>query len=695
MAKGISPIVFIVIVVVIAVVSIYFATQKPQNISDNSGNPGGQLGQSSGPKCPDGVCDEFEKSSGACPQDCGGSGTVPGQQTPSSSQSQTIDESAPVPVPPVLGENKTLKLGDIKITYYSVAASYPTISLGADLLMRVKNTGASAETFNVKQSGTVPTWNRHFFVFHPENITLQPNEEKVLHYFASMDDKGEFNMNFDFWQVPDMSDKVTASVKFYGGSSDERLKNTALVYGYVRDKATGKGISGAPVKINLYNGRESYYQQTDSQGMYSVAVPGVDDIRSFFGGQELYYSSLNYFVTVDASGYEYYYHDGIAPKRGERLGVDMSLDAAGAKPTYTMKWEQKVSDYYGFFYAFADDAWKYIAAAQAKHEPSLDKATNFYLFDASTGEVKWKYPTGNECWGFDISRDGSMVSAGCNDNYVYVIGSDGTLKWKKDSGATNREVEFSHDGKYLVTGPMSNYDSVLMKTSDGTILQGFSDAKQWLRNSKFTNDDSKFVTGYSFGYISMHSTDGKILWTNYVGEFPLFLAVDNKDNTYASGKGRTLFAFDSSGNEKWHYRVPDHVVTSGAISDDGSRIAIGTIGAWVYYIDGADGNVLWRQKIGGENVGHNAVSISKDGKYVAIGGAPEYIIYVFNEHGTKIFSYKSQENIDPILNEKWAGIGKDASEGTQRGVMGTYISADGSKIVAAYGDDYVREFVRQ
>ncbi|MDP2906641.1 MAG: hypothetical protein Q8O03_01760, partial [Nanoarchaeota archaeon] len=232
----------------------------------------------------------------------------------------------------------------------------------------------------------------------------------------------------------------------------------------------------------------------------------------------------------------------------------------------------------------------------------------------------------------------------------------------------------------------------LLKSEDGSLIKGFTGIRESLRNSKFTKDDSKFVIGQSFGYTSMYKTDGTKLWTNYVGEFPLFLAIDNQGNTYASGKGRTLFKFDINGKIKWGYRVPDHVVTSGAISEDGSRIAIGTVGAWVYYINGENGEVIWRNRIDGENVGHNAVSISKDGKYVAVGGAPEYTLFVFNEKGTRILAHKSQENDDTILEAKWATIGKEASAGSQKGIMGTYISSDGKKIVAAYGDNYIREF---
>ncbi|MFA6531092.1 MAG: WD40 repeat domain-containing protein, partial [Candidatus Micrarchaeia archaeon] len=304
----------------------------------------------------------------------------------------------------------------------------------------------------------------------------------------------------------------------------------------------------------------------------------------------------------------------------------------------------------------------------------------------------WKKATGDECWGFDI-RNG-LVAAGCSDGHVYVVGADGKEKWEKDCKTMNREVEFSPDGSLLLTGPCGEDDYELLDANTGALISTAKDAREALRRSRFTSDGNEFVAGASFGNLAMYSLDGTQIWKNYIGEFPLFLEIDSSGNTYAGGKGRTVFSYDKDGKERWSFRVPDHVVTEGAISADGSRVVIGTIGAWVYLLDGATGKVLWRDKIEGENVGHNAVSISKDGKYIAVGGAPQNTLYIYDENGTRIFTHEAQENPDPILDEKWAGIGRDASVGTQKGTMGTYISEDGDKVVAAYGDDYVRMFVR-
>ena len=564
-----------------------------------------------------------------------------------------IDVSQPAPKMPVSVNISRKHLGNIEITYNDIVYAHQIYSLGGDLFIHLKNNGDEVETVYIDKAedialqNNIPSWNRHFFSFQNTTITLEPGEEKILHYFASMDDVGEFDVDFDFWQKADKSDKVTTNVVFYSDNQPIEFSGTAIIYGYVRDKQTHQPLRDVEVVCCFYNGREyASREHTDEFGRYVLVVPGVDDVEAFFEEQELSYDSLDHFIYVDHPGYEYYYKGDINVRRGEKLRLDIDLEPA-EDVSYTLGWEGKVEDYFGFFWLNVDDSWSKVFATQAKHPPELHRATSIYLYDVETGEQLWRYPVGDECWGSAITSDGVYVAAGSHDGYVYVINtSGGTLRWSKNCGAVNREVEFSHDGRLLLTGPYRGYDFVLFNVEDGSPVLVYSGFNQWLRNSRFTMDDSRFVVGLSGGYIAMFNTsDGSMIWENWIGEFPLFLAVDQKGNTYACGKGRTLFSFDSTGNIRWSYRVPDHTVTSGGISEDGSKLVIGTVGGWIYLIDTSDGNVLWRTRlpfaaITGEavtSVGHNAVSISSDGGFIAVGGGPANILIILNEKGTRVF----------------------------------------------------------
>ncbi len=628
----------------------------------------------------------------------------PMQQGAAQSGTLEPDLSKPVPTPPIAGKNVTLALGkSITIGYYSVAASYDALSLGADIYFKVKNNGQESETLSARRVSEIPKWCWQFFSFQNESVTLLPGEERTLHFFASNDEQGTAGFLFDLWQNPDKSDKVTANITVYRGSSeDEKLAQSAVVYGHVTDKATGKPVAGATVEVNYYSARHSFRAMTDGQGNYAANVVGIDDLEAFFGQQPRPFKSLDYFITIRKDGYNYYYRDSVGPMRGEKLEADISLEQKSNSENYSLGWEAKVSEPYGFFKVEADDGWNYAVAVQSKHMPELNKPTRFFVFNASTGKQLYAQPTENECWGLSVSGDGRTATASCHDGYVYALDLSGDatkLRWKeKDSiGVMRREVKVSHDGRYVLTGPerigTGGYSFALLDSATGTTVRGVADNYDWLRNSKFSADDSRFAIGASGGVVAMFetSTAGK-LWENWVGEFPFVLEIDPQGNTYAVGKGRTVFSFFANGSERWSFRVPDHTPLTGDLSADGKRLAFGTGQGWVYYVDTTNGSVVWRSHISAETLGHNGVSMSADGSRIAVGGAPQNTLDVMDSHGNIVFTHTAKANDDPVLADKFATIGHAVSESTQKGALGTAMSADGKKMLVAYGDDYVREF---
>ena len=625
------------------------------------------------------------------------------QQPAASNGNVEPDLTKPVPTPPVAGKNVTLALNDIEITYYSVAASYDSLSLGADIYFFAKNNGKETQALGARLASQIPPWCWQFFSFQNETITLAAGEERTLHFYASNDEPGRMDFVFDFWQKPDKSNRKTATVAVYRGSeSEEKLAHSAVVQGQVTDKATGKPVPGAKVELNVFSARQSFWATTDAQGNYAVKVIGVDDIASFLGPQPLAYRSLDYFMTIRKTGFEYYYRDGIAPRRGEKTIADAKLSARqGTQAGYGLVWETNVSEPFGFFKVAADRNWEYAIAVQAKHMPELNKPTHFFVFNASTGKQLLAQPTVNECWGLAVAKDAGVAAVSCHNGTVYAIslGKNATVIWNESDpvGGMRREVAVSDDGRYVLTGPETypgkSYPVVLLDSGNGTIARSILEDYGWIRNAKFSADGSRYVIGASDGVVALFETEtGRKLWENRIGEFPFLLELDSQGNTYASGKGRTVFSFFANGSVRWSFRVPDHTALSGALSQDGRQLVFGTGQGWVYCIDASNGSILWRSHISAETLGHNGVSMSSDGSRIAVGGAPQNTLDVMDAYGDIIFSHTAPANNDPVLADKFATIGHAVSESTQKGALGTAMSADGKRILVAYGDDYVREF---
>jgi len=601
------------------------------------------------------------------------------------------------PEAPVLGENVTLNLGDLVITYYSTVISYPDFLPGSDILIHVRNAGSGTETVFVNSTTPPAETVMHYFKFNNGSLVVGPGEEGVIHYFASDDSSNSYNLIFDLWTESDASDLVSADISVYAGEPvQQSLKNSARVTGFVKD-ADGNPVPNADVELNTYSGRLGFMVSTDSTGFYYVDIPGSDGLINLVGGQETLYNPSKYFIIVDADGYNYYYNDSFIINRGETLVHNVELTPAGVITPYVQDWEFNVSEYYGFWWLRVSDDWTKVLATQAKHNPELGLPADFYLLNAETGEELWSYHTEDQCWGSDLSNDGSMAVTGCNDNNIYAVNADsGNLIWSYDSPNINRDASLSNNGKYLVSGPVDGGMFGLFNAETGELLKDFNDQNEWLRNSVFSPDDSRFYVSLGYGYLGAYDTlTGEKLWDDYTGEFLLYMGVDNNGNLYGSGKGRILYSWDSDGNVRWSFREPDHLSGTGAVSSDGSVVAIGSVGAWVYYFNASNGEVLWRRHLdGAENAGHNAVSITPHGETLAVGAAPDNALYVFDSKGNTIFQNTAPLNPDPVLDLKWSGIGAEASAGTQKGVMCTVISNDGSRIIAAYGDDTIRSFTR-
>ncbi|PIN84157.1 hypothetical protein COV61_00985, partial [Candidatus Micrarchaeota archaeon CG11_big_fil_rev_8_21_14_0_20_47_5] len=367
---------------------------------------------------------------------------------------------------------------------------------------------------------------------------------------------------------------------------------------------------------------------------YFIPLPGMEDIDAIYLGRELACDSKDYWVSLEEEGYEYYYYNSISPSRGKPSNLNITLKKKGESLNYSLEWEKQVSDNYGFFWVKPSEDWSVFAAVQGKHPPMLGKPTNFYLLDAQ-GNILWKQPTEDECWSIDIKKDGSEAVAGCHDGKVYAVNKEGSLLWSFDTGGMVRSACFSQDGSKILSGAMNPL--YLFNSITGT-RQEISWNGDWLRNCAFYPDGSGFVVGSreTAGFDS----SGKELWRNIIGEFPMFLGVDNEKNTYATGKVRTFFSFNSSGGLRWKHKINEPSATAGALTPDGNRITLGSVGGSVYLYN-KEGTLLWRRgtmEVGNPGaVGHNAMAISQDGKIILAGTAPSNCIIAYNENGTQIW----------------------------------------------------------
>jgi WD40 repeat protein len=172
-----------------------------------------------------------------------------------------------------------------------------------------------------------------------------------------------------------------------------------------------------------------------------------------------------------------------------------------------------------------------------------------------------------------------------------------TWRWNAGDGMIVRTVCFSDDGSRILTGTVKH---VYLFSTGSNESKDIPWADEWIRNCAFFGDS--FVVGSTI--VGWFDSGANKVWEYNMGEFPLFMGTDQYGNTFAGGKSRTLFSFSKGGTLMWKTRIPDHTITTGAMTPDGSRILIGTIGGMVYLFDG-NGNLLWKRATLEQAGGHH------------------------------------------------------------------------------------------
>ena len=620
------------------------------------------------------------------------------QSGPDDKGAASPELDAPLPESPP-DELISVTIGPVTITTYN-PVTITRLENSTNLYFLARNNSTEHATIHFTSLIDIiqkkPDWIPHFFHLlkqqagAPKQIVLGPGEEATLEFIVTNEALGETVLPFGF-SVEETGEEETIhlSLRSVGDTPASQLPRTAIVIGHVLS-TDGLPVANATVKLYLYNGKENWRTTTDSKGSYSISVPSTRDIRTILGPRLLPYNSLEYFLLVDVEGYKLAYKDGIVSKRNEVVTVDVSLQPK-KEPTvsYRQIGELSTEMAHGYFWLLPNEDFSSLAAVQGRHPPELQLPGHFLMTNLQ-GQELWRYPTSDECWGFDVADDG-RVAAGCHDNHIYVTTAEGVLLWELDVGKVSRHVQFSPDDRFLFTGPYAGIDdAVLLDATTGSTIWSYRGQDLWLRNSRFSPDGKRIVAGFSGGQLVMLDDKGTELWAASIGEFPMVLEIDADYNIYAAGKSRELFAFDASGKLRWRHRIGNHVVTAGSnvMSDNGQTVVLGTVGSWLLNFN-KQGTLIWQRPLPqpSELQGHNALDVSPDGTWILAGtaGFSGQWLALYEQDGTLVWQ---QEFTDSRDRHTWPY----QFDHNQSGPISVAISDDGRFVAAGFGDSTIRVF---
>ena len=621
---------------------------------------------------------------------------------------------------------QSLTLGSVTVTTFSPVTITPAEN-STNLYFVVKNQGSQPLTLDFLSwdqiQATKPEWLFHFFKFFgyvgvlgddgaATSTLLSAGETKTLEFYTSKDLAGglpkDATLPFTF-KVQETGQQGTLNVTIIGDDDIMRLRRTqtASIAGRVVS-ADNLPVANALVSVSAFNENLEQHALTDADGKFQFGVLSVDDLKTIMGPRSFPYASVDYFITAEADGYTLTYQGGLAPRTGETLTENLSLQRRTAPASYKLAGELATDGKLAYWWIRFAGNGERIVSVQGQHPP-VDPSTPGHIIAVDlNGRELWRVPTGQQCWGLDVSSDGNLIAAGCHDGYAYVVDLAGALLYKVQLGFSEvTDVRFSPDGRYLLGDGISSgvKGLTIMNARTGTVVWDSSaltpgQVPQGAYKGRWSADSKRVVAGHT-GPIAMFTDSGQLIWRNNIGVSPLWLEVDAAYNSYAAGKNRELFSWDKDGQLRWRYRLA-HTSNEAwpGISADASVMVMPTFNGLLQALNGS-GQVLWQrflpalpnispQGIAEERIfgtGHNALSMSPDGNLVAV-GSRGWQALLYDRNGTQLFSHTA------VMRSDFQGP-DPVTHGNYVGTTAISLSPDGKYIAAGYADSVIRIFVRQ
>jgi hypothetical protein len=636
---------------------------------------------------------------------------------------------APLPAPP--DEAVSLSIGPVTVSSFS-PVTITAFEKSTLLYFTAKNTGTSTVTFRFTSIDELraakPSWMLHLFKFFDSfyhtvsSFTLSPGQMQTLTFYVSVDRPPRVDapiepvdLPFRF-EVAETGDRGTLVIRVQPTSKAQQFFFNSVESGVITGRVTapdGSPIPGAAVTVGHLSENDGVFRwkaTTDADGRFRSTVFSIDEVKTAVGTRPLPYRSLGYFLNVEASGYAMAYRETLEPPTGEPLTVDVTLQRLTQTASYQLVGERATDGLLSYWWIrFAGNGDR-VVSVQAQHPPAIGKLGHILAVDL-TGRELWRVTTGDECWGLDVSADGSLVAAGCHDGFVYVVSSsDGRLLYKVKTGDRDLlsgypgdtrsfpvviDVRFSPDGKSLLAdGAGGPGGFTLLDVGTGTVIwkvvAGGGETPRAYK-TRWSRDGARVVTADEI--ITVQDAAGRRLWANTIGVVPLFLEMDDAYNVYAVGKSRTLVSWDKDGRERWRYFVGTTANSAWkGITSDGTLVLVPGFDGYLHAVD-SEGRVLWRRftHIRAPNcvagTGHNGLSMTPSADLIVVAGRC-YDLFVYDRGGTLLWSHKASPRSDfqgdnPI------------NHGGYDGTISTAVSPDGTYIAAGYADSVIRIFKRQ
>jgi len=288
-------------------------------------------------------------------------------------------------------------------------------------------------------------------------------------------------------------------------------------------------------------------------------------------------------------------------------------------------------------------------------------ATNTVYFFSTEKGLLWQffttygeppYPMAS-MGGIAISADGKYIAASVEGNLYFFEKESNKPKWSADIEAGAIGIDISDNGEYIAIGVGNageKGDKIFFFNNKGEKLWEYkAEHPEYQQTGNFyrpaMTPDGKYVavsTGCPDRRAYLFSKDGTLLFRSEMltRDSPVHKSAISDDGTlmaysldHEQGK-EVLLVFSNQGNKLWNFSSPeDATARAVSMSSDGKYIAIGTTAGNVYLFS-KDSNVpLWKFSSQGNFTQIGNIALSSDGELLAAAGTTG--VYLFSKNSNK------------------------------------------------------------
>jgi FOG: WD40 repeat len=285
------------------------------------------------------------------------------------------------------------------------------------------------------------------------------------------------------------------------------------------------------------------------------------------------------------------------------------------------EWNRQAHGKIPFVYMTTDGS--HIVAASEDHD--------VYYMEYS-GRLPWAGTTGDDVAFAKCSDDGETVASYSRDNVVSFFDRRGEQLWTARASRKITCMDLSPDGSFAVVG---SADGVLRAFDRaGNVIWSMTYQKS-VTTVCVSGSGALVLAGTADNRAYMFGKDGALRW-EFLASSPIvhvYTSYDGENNYVLETRNNTLHLLSDRGAELAENAYSQRI-TDISITEDGRYVAIGFANSFVYYTD-RNFQQIWRQTVPGPV---ERIKVSGDGSLIFVSTADRGV-YILNRNGQTLLMY--------------------------------------------------------